>query len=225
MGASKEFFRNIARHNPGLLEAIVSFNRDVPGRLRRVTGIPDIRAFLAEGEHARHFARALPLLVAGASAAWTGEFALPRHRLALLPPGPLEKLGLWYGLVVHRQEVTALIDRPGVTALRETIGEEGYAFALRRTALLAGPRMAPPDLPGTQAPPLAKRIVRAGREALAACLTDAAPLVREKLFLTLDPEFTALWDAPGKPDPEAAWPLLRTLAVKEIAPQWRTLFI
>ncbi len=222
MGASREFFRDLARRDTRLLEAVIAFNRGLPGRLRRVAGIPDIRAFLAEGDNSRHFARALPLLVAGASAEWTGEFALPRHRLALLPPARLEKLALWYGLVVHRREATALIDRPSVTALRGKIGEDGYAFVLRRSALLGGNRSAPR---GPEEAPLAERIVRTGREALAGCLADAAPLVREKLSLTLEPEFAALLDSPAGPDPEAAWPLLRTLAVKEIAPQWRTLFI
>lgn len=231
MSTGQAFFAELLRRRSPLLDAIVAFNTGLPARIVPSALAPDaapLERFLRETGHAAPFARRLPLLVDGAEAVWIADFSEPRHRLALLPPAALEKLALWHGLVAHRPEVTGVIDREGVRALRAELGEEAYAFALRRSSLLAGAGSAPPP---PKDEPLVRRVIRTGRTAVAACLADAPPLVRTKLAYTLESEFAALLAGPrgtGKPgglDPASVWPLLRTLAEKEIVPSWQPCFI
>lgn len=249
MAHSRQFMVECLRDRPRLAKALLDFNRLLPSRLRE-GALPealrplhpllqrDLRVSARLSLANQHLA----LPDAGAEERkkwgdenWIFDFSLPRHRLALLPGPLLLKLAAWFGLAHFRDEVAKLVRREDVLALREAVGDDGRAFALRRSALLPGLRQAPPAFltPGQDAAkPLTERIHLAGFAAVAVCLTDAAPAIPSRLAATMPDEFADRLLLAAKADaeasePEAAqvWPLLRTLIFKEIAPEWEPCFL
>lgn len=249
MAHNRQFMVECLRSRPRLAKALLDFNCRLPSRLRE-NALPealkplhpllqrDLRASarlsLANQSLASPDARAEERQAWG-DANWIFAFSLPRHRLALLPGPLLLKLAAWFGLARFRGEVAKLVRREDVLALREAVGEDGRAFALRRSALLPGLRHdAPAFLTSEEdaSRPLFERIRLAGFAAVAACLVDAAPSIPCRLAATMPEEFAARLLLAAKADAEASvpdavvvWPLLRTLIFKEIAPEWEPCFL
>jgi hypothetical protein len=246
-----EFLRNLMATGSPLLHAVVQANttaslylpleRVHPGALSLLALLREKCA--ARPNRAGRFSRCLPHLMAqtgnAGSFAWALDFRVARHRIALLPPELALKLARWFGLVRHRAEVLNLVRREEVLALREEVGEEGQRFILRRSALLPDAGRTVPDA-GSSAGALPQRIRGSGFAAIAACLADAPPPVRDMvrrsapagLAEKLKDASGVSADTPGTSDSQIAvtaahvyWPLLRTLLLKEVAPLWAPCFI
>jgi hypothetical protein len=234
MAEYRAFLQDLIQSRHPLLGGILAFNRRLVSRLRPDVLSPAgrILAPLAAGERASaRLARRLPLLAEWPHPYGLLDFRVPRHRLALLPEESLVHLARWHGLTRHRTEVATLIDRADVLALRAEVGEAGHIFALRRSSLLPGAReTAPTAAGGAESAPLPERIRRTGFAAIARCLADAAPALRDALALIPPVDFAAHFTAAGG---EAAaahaaapdeWPLLSTLLFKELDPAWARFF-
>lgn len=241
MGDLREFLLERIRDGHPLPGAVVAFNRRFPARLQAGAVVPEaapLLPLLAEDARASsRMMRLAPFLSADADAFGDNaalarmavDFRVPRHRLALLEPETLHRLALWCGLTLHRAEVSRLIDRDAVRALREDVGEAGHLFALRRAALYPVARDGAPLEKEDARRSLPERVRGSGFAATAACLADAPPPVAAVLLRTLPEEFSAVLRAAVAAAPQPAeaarrWPLLRMLLFKEVAPAWEPCF-
>jgi hypothetical protein len=257
-GSLNEFLRARMPGPSPLLHGIVEANAGALLRLAPEQIRPEAAPFLRvlkEGpamslRRAARFRRCLPLVVQDTISAdrqtalpleqggerrmepdaWALDFRLPRHRLALLPGELVLRLARYFGLVRFRAEIAGLIRREDTLALRAEVGEEGHAFALRRTVFLPFPTnpswsSASPSLAADVSSPLSSRIRRSGFTALGACLADAPDTVFRLARRAAVPEFAEILDAARRNRPTACpWPLLRILLCKEVAPAWAPCF-
>jgi hypothetical protein len=224
MTGQEEFFRRLVTERHPLPDAVLAFQRLLPGRLApeavRAEALPLLPLLREPQAAARMLDRVFLLLPparrqAGVSpqdeaaghtgsfaedGVWSLDFRTPRHRLILLPPDMLLRLARWCGLVRYRTEAARLIEAASVRALRDEVGEEGRYFVLRRSRLLPGQREetdANGDLAGM---PLAERIRKGGFDIVAACLEDAPQKTRVLFRCVLPRELAARFP----PEPESS---------------------
>ena len=232
----KDFFVHIIRHKPELFRSMLAFNgqgdarpADAPASLRRITGL-DVEALWAN----RRVRRRLADCGASDGSGRFWDFAEESRRLALLPPELLAQAVLRFGVALHADELSRLITREDVLALRGEIGPELFAYALQRGRFQAG------SLPGLFDDGhggLAERIRLHGRQALSLC---SSVWPRELLdicvarFVGLAPAFSAAGAADNistdldetlpTETRRAVWFGFKKILLKEVAPQWAPCF-
>lgn len=149
-----------------------------------------------------------------------GFDALP-GRLALVDPEPLNRLVLLAGLARHAEEISRILERTRVQAIRRQLGEEAYAFAVFRAPLIAGTLGI--GSPGTVAPDMGTRAVATGLGMLAACWQGGRASV-SRLALKFPRAYTRFLAPTGDGrSAEAFARLFRKILIQEVDPAWDSL--
>ncbi len=170
------------------------------------------------------------------------DFRPPAARVALLPPASLRRAALAAGAVCRRAELLRVMDNNGVTALRETLGEDARLFALRHGAAFAAhAALWHTALPEAlhrwlAALPLPHSAAACGWLAILACASAGGRGILTRLrCLLAELEQSARAGGPAAPLdslPDAAtagaWPLVRVI-IRKTCPQpseytWEQLF-
>lgn len=232
----KDFFVHIIRHKPQLFRSMLAFNGqgetqpvEAPADLRRIPGL-DVETLWANGRARRRLADYGTS--DGPGRFW--DFAEESRRLALLPPDVLSRAVLQFGTALHADELSRLIARDDVLAVRGEIGPELFAYALQRGRFQAGSL---PGLFGDVHGGLAARIRLHGRQALSLCCSvwprDLLTICAVR-FDGLAPVFspastandidTALDEALPAEARRAVWFGFKKILLKEVAPQWAPCF-
>ena len=217
------------KEKPELLAAVARFNAPVIGDFD-LEALPDPPAALQrngtlqklEGSRAgKAIIRAWIFRQLEIQGIFT-DFSEERRRLALLDKETLSSLALTYGACIYAQEISRLIKRDEVAALRGLLGAH-YEYALSRGRFQmrqAGDYFAS-FMPRA---PLPERVAEAGFAALRLCLADwpealfrlAAPRLPGALRLPADNE-----SAPLLP---VFWADLKKLLITQVNPRWQSCF-
>ena len=156
------FFAEQLESNPALLKRIAAFNAESAGAARSREAAR--RALLgnetlqAAAERSPDILEALDRLAAGkrtAPSAGAGfwDFTEPSTRLALLPPDVLSRLGKIAAAALLGERIALVVVKTQVEALKKTLGDDVYAYALKRGRWQAGAlggeakKLLPQDLP------------------------------------------------------------------------------
>ncbi|HET6468610.1 MAG TPA: SctK family type III secretion system sorting platform protein [Geminicoccaceae bacterium] len=147
-----------------------------------------------------------------AGEAWW-DFTAPLRRLALLDGAELLRLARYAGALLHTEAIRRVIGREVLLLLRRQLGEEGYAFALKRAPFIAvaPARPAPTDLPAA--------IDRDGQSCLAAWLGAEPRAVAERVRLKFPP--AGALDAPEPALAGEAGKKVLAKVLREGDPAWR----
>lgn len=222
----KNFFIDVITRKPALFEAILRFNgqaaagEDVPGaslpdQARDLcAGLPEeVLNELADNPRAR---RHICALARNGDAFW--DFAEESRCLALLPPDTLIDLARFYGAGLHAEEMARTILGREVAALRESLGEDAYLYAIRRGQYqtLAGRELFTARHKDMA---LAERAGLHGREALGLIAAGWPQLLQNRT------PAAALSDIAAPPDVQRGlWFDLKKILLKEVAPSWAPCF-
>jgi hypothetical protein len=213
----KGFFFDIIAHNPLLFQAIANFNSavipPVPEEISAVAGL-DAAALWRISAVRKHFKTAELQ-----EAFW--DFTEESRRLALVDEASLKKLQKLFGVAVHAEEIAQIVLRAEVLALRESLGEDIYDYAVHRGQYQLGGvsrHFCKEDLEL----PLLERIRKHGIWAMSLCSASWPESLRkifeEKLEETLE------WEKPSAEVRHVIWFGLKKILLKEVAPQWAPYF-
>jgi hypothetical protein len=115
------------------------------------------------------------------------DFAEPRWRLALLSGDQISRTARLLGVAAMHRRIAQTVLGPQIRALRESLGESDYQFALKRAGFLV--RQMPAELePQSIASDAAGQAAEIGWFAVRGCLTGAPPAIMERVALKLPPE-------------------------------------
>jgi hypothetical protein len=155
--------------------------------------------------------RLLARLDAAGPPCW--DFGPPLRRLALLPSSELARVARFVGAYLHAGAVRSVIARTPLMALRAAIGEDAYAFAVKRAPFLKAPppRPRPPDI--------VEAVLRDGERCLAGWLEGEPRSVAERVRLRFPPG-----GGLDAPDPQLGGETARTILTTVLRagdPAWR----
>ncbi len=187
--------------------------------------VPHLRGAAAERWVSRHLLDAFDL-----SGRYWEDFSAPRARLALLDRAALQTVLFHVGLVLRAGEFRNLLDGARVKALRDEVGPAAYDFAVK-TAPLYGATPAfdyePEPNTGMRERLLltgALHSLHRGAAADPAYITRVAFKLPVSLCRCLMKAVSALPPETSWPAPGDTLPHLTRRIVKDMAPQWLTLF-
>jgi hypothetical protein len=148
------------------------------------------------------------------------DFAPPARRLVLLDPAPLRRTVLLAGLARHADEISRLVERSRVRALKEQVGEAAYLFVMHRAPLLAGPLTGGAD-DAAAGRDWSARALAAGLGMLGACLgADHAGVLARVLVKFPRDCAPYLGAGGGRGTAEGYLRLFRKVLAKEVDPAW-----
>ncbi|MCG8530929.1 MAG: Yop proteins translocation protein K [Desulfovibrionales bacterium] len=232
---NRVFVKSMLKENPELLEMALMFNLDAPetvhddwlsgyGKELKESGALEVMQNSPRG-YARLSER-LNALTGGSASGWFLDFSTPRRRMALLPEETILNLCTDLGLSINAKYVARTIFRPQVQALKATFGSRGYAFAVKRAPFLLGDcsDLLPPPDSGSG---LVHRIREHGRLGFALCFASEPAALRDRVQMQLPAGFMDVSSFTGDIHETAdrVWPVLRTLLMKEVAPEWAQFFV
>lgn len=147
------------------------------------------------------------------------DFMETRLRLALLPIETLERLTRLLGLAALHRDVAHVVRGPQIRALRESLGDADYEFAVKRASLLV--RQIPAELkPQSLIDDAVRQVADHGQRALAWCLSGAPQAVIERLALKLPPNSQLHVQSPPSTDAmETVCRLAHRIIAFEVAPE------
>jgi hypothetical protein len=156
----------------------------------------------------RHFRTALGL----DEMLW--DFQPPHRRLALLSTATLERLARFAGAALQAARLARVVAKEQRREITARIGEDAYRFALRRGRVLAGLNAL--DALTSRNGDLASDIETSGWRALATCVADDPPALRQRLQLKFPAKL--VWPDPaGANCSAAAWSLLQPIAQEALS--------
>ena len=205
---------------PRLFRAMLEFNRDssaMPDALSRL-GRPLQRLWQDVA-----FRRAWPCPETTSGGYW--NFSEESRRLALLDAATLHRLGLFFSTAVHAEELSCVIERSEVLSLRQTLGADTCAYALKRGRYQIGSLrqvLLPPASLGT----LSRRIEILASASLSLLCAEWPETLR-MLAAPRFPQEEHSADFPPKLRREqrtALWFTMKKLLLREVAPEWAPCF-
>lgn len=209
----------LIKHRPDLYRAVYDWNMyphrwALPAWLEEA-GIPTVVVTLLEQSAAGRvrlsafFRQRLGL----SDTFW--DFEDPRRRLALLSAESLARLARFAGAVLQADRLAHVITKQQRRDVTARIGEDAYAFALRR-ARLPSPKNgdSPPRVPDAE---LAAAVETTGWRALAACMADDPEPLRARFRLKtsgIDDLFRG-----GASSPAESWTLIQSIVREALKPE------
>lgn len=150
------------------------------------------------------------------------DFQESRRRLALLAPSSLARLAAFSGATLHASRLARIVARSERNAFTNRLGEDAYAFALRRGRLMPPPEALRPLAADTD--DLAGDVQRAGWRLLGCCLREEPAAVRDRFRLKAPAEHGVFEAAAPAATPENSWAFLQPIARAALnAPELRCL--
>ena len=218
----KGFFADALSNRPLLWQAMLRANsRPSPCALtvetERVMGTfaAPVLAWLGQGSNTSS-------TVAAPEPFW--DFAEESRRLALLDEGAVLGLTRIAGVALHAPEVAQVVQRDAQIALRQSLGEDLYRYALYRGQYQSGGvrRFFQQMHTGL---PLAERCALHGSMALR-LVAGLWPVALVQCFLSLLPPLPEEHPLPTLAEGEIRelWFVLKKLLLKEVAPAWAQSF-
>lgn len=166
----KNYFLDIVDKKPALLTAMLRFNGVGPDETATPPDslammYPNVPVACLEELWRHPPARSHLRTITPAPADPFWDFSEESRCLALLDPGTLDELALFYGASLHAPDITRTIMGADVARLREALGWHIHAYALHRGQyqMPAGRNL---FTPRHREIPLAERVAQHGREAL-----------------------------------------------------------
>ena len=151
------------------------------------------------------------------------DFRVEPHRLALLDDLTLTRLAQAWGASVWAPRLAGLINRPEALRVRESLGPELYAYALKRGRFQLG-SLRESFLTGEAAPDSLDRarLEQCGLSAINQCWQDAPAPLQARLSGRWRPLAAGELLPPDLRRQTWAW--LKKILLTEVAPQWRPCF-
>jgi|GEM_PF-1735514 len=181
------WYASQAKTNPDLFRVIFDFNHRPqfwlhPEVLARFPEAAVIRV-LATGTHGHHhlaswLTRALHL--DACDPVW--DFQEPRLRVALLSPETLTRLARYTGVALCWPRIASIIGRQQIQEIKASLGEDAYAFSLRRARFIVPENEV--ILPN-QETSITDHVMDVGWNVLASSTGDESDAIRERLSLKL----------------------------------------
>lgn len=155
------------------------------------------------------------------------QFALEQQRLALLSCKELAQLALYVGIALHHKAIAHVITRQQVLELKQSIGVQGYDFALRRAPWMLGSSLGDfAHIDGDQ--PLVWRIQHHGVNIVNQWVCSYHQSAGNKIYCRLPEAFnSADKDIANQFDEYGArdlWQLIKKVLLSEVEPKWKTCF-
>lgn len=225
------FLAETVERRPALFRAMVEMNRELlPALPASAPGkSEEVPAALLRDPLVYRALRRSPRSAARTSSGWW-DFAEETSRLALLPAQAVRDAALRFSAAVFAEDMARIIDRAQVLALREAIGADIVAYALRRGRWQVGSlRQSIASMPFTAGTPLHQRILGLARAILILTAQEWPAPLRKLWFqrLGLDADtFTDLAALPqlSREQRRALWFTLKKILLREAAPTWAPCF-
>lgn len=152
------------------------------------------------------------------------DFLDPSLRLALLPREMTVKLTLYCGIALNYRSIAAVIDKKRKTQLVESIGNRGYAFAVKTAPLLLGKYETPKAAWPAQGQ--VRRILeRAGAAYLLSTFTHTPASFFQRFLLQFPKNISQYQELFVLPHPVGKrWRFIKKILPQVIDPQWNHLF-
>ena len=216
------FLAETIARKPQLFRAMLAFNR--PG----TTAVPEELSRLGEPVSLlwkdAAFRRAWPVKEAVVEGFW--NFSEESRRIALLDAPTLRKLGLYFSAAAHAGELSRVIARRDVLELRQSIGADTLAYALKRGRYQMGSlrqMLLPPPSCGS----LPHRIELLASTSFSLLCADWPEELRNLAAdilprpETLSPDFSPQLRREQR---TALWFTMKKLLIREVAPEWAPCF-
>lgn len=216
---NKSFFHECIQ-NKNLFSAMLAFNirqkEDSPAEEWK--NFIDSR-FFAEGFYAKYSAPQKTF--------W--NFADETKRLAFADAQTVKKLTLYIGAGIHAAEISRLLEKNSVLAVRQTTGKDVFLYALERGKFQASALKKIFSAQDTDLP-LSEKITLHGEKALCLCTASWEEELKEifcrNLAETLPDMRKHIGSAAQIPQEQArtVWNSVKKLLVQEVDPLWRPYF-
>ena len=214
----EQFFVDVIRRKPALFTAMLAFNGLAGISPTREAfpawDVPGLNATLIHTELALLRQR-IPSHETGAGF-W--DFADEPRRLAFLAPKERERLCLVFGVSLHAVEITRIVLRDQVIALKESLGEDLVQYAVQRGQYQLGSVRQFFWTRDVRAS-LRERILLHGKLALALCGAAWPEELRSRV-----PDLEGTAESVSPVIGRSIWFALKKILLKEVAPQWTPCF-
>ncbi len=229
----QRFLEETVRRRPALFEAIAAFNR---GQIRSgsvssvLSACPHAAPALLDDARIRRAWASACNKAAPTSGWW--DFSDETRRLVLLSPEQIRRLALCFSAAVHAEELAHILDRRQVLEMRALLGEDVFAYAIRRGRYQIG-SLRQDILRAMPAATLGERLLLLARAVLLLMgetwPEDLRRIWHQKLsllsFTSEVPAFTAeSLPQPSREQRRALWFTLKKILLREAAPQWAPCF-
>lgn len=147
------------------------------------------------------------------------DFEQHHRRAALLDTDALTRLVYLTGIALNAADIARVIEKKPLLALRNTIGEPAYLFALKKAPFLLGQLDPKFKRDGDQ--DYRSHAMNCGILCLQACYREEpAGLLRRLYFKFPKDTFTDAGSQPEGLDQAGAWRILRKVLIQEVKPEW-----
>lgn len=154
------------------------------------------------------------------------DFQELSHRFALLDPDSLGQLLLYTGIATGARWISHQIERTAVALLKESLGEKGYLFALKKAPFLIGNASFPSTRP-EQNDKLLSFLLASAVQCLKLCLHDAPSSLVQRMLLKLPRELAGYWEEGGDlvvGDRRQVQMVMKRILFKEVSSEWAPYF-
>ncbi len=153
------------------------------------------------------------------------DFEKPEHRFVLLPLQEVMDLLFFSGLARAFKNISSIVDRGSILRIKETIGERGYNFALKKAPFILGNFIPSVELEINENTNPEQEIIKAGIACLKTLLADMSPAALKKFFLKLPVYFEKEWEAIHALDApiDSLKHFLRRVLLHEVGYRWANL--
>jgi hypothetical protein len=163
-------------------------------------------------------------LLAGESSSL--DFTPRWRRLSLLDAPALMRLCLYLGLTLRNDEIRWEIAGSKVRLMRQSLGDEAYAFAVKRAPFFGAPPVFAFEPPPQEA---RMRFAMIGARFCGERVMASDPGAARRMALKLPRAWSAGWDvgaqASTRLNDEPGFSPLMNKLIKEVAPPWAPLFV
>ena len=229
------FLAETVERRPALFRAMVEMNRELlPDLPASAPGKPEkVPAALLRDPLVRRALHRSPSSAARSAARTSSgwwDFAEETSRLALLPAQAVHDAALRFSAAVFAEDMARIISRAQVLALREAIGADIVAYALRRGRWQVGSlRQSIASMPFAAGTPLPQRILSLARAILILTAQEWPAPLRKLWFQSLGLDADASTDFAALPQlsreqRRALWFTLKKILLREAAPTWAPCF-
>jgi hypothetical protein len=149
------------------------------------------------------------------------DFNPPQWRFALLPVEVIQDLTFYCGLAFQHRRIAGMVDKTVLSHLKESIGEQAYAFAVRRAPLLIGPKRGI-DLQWDGSSDFGMFARRYGAVYFLSHFRDSSRAIAGRLAFKFSRVIAGT--VVERPPESSGWQLFKRILIHEVDPRWQTLF-
>lgn len=149
------------------------------------------------------------------------DFNPPQWRFALLPGEVIRDLTFYCGLAFQHRLIAGMVDKTALTGLRESIGKQAYAFAIKRAPLLIG-RKRGIDLQWDGSSDFGMFARCYGALYFLSHFRESSRAIAGRLSFKFSRVIAKM--VVDRPPAGSGWQLFKRILIHEVDPRWQTIF-